>query len=637
MKPDLEKNVKTCFLWGFRRASLSNMFVFHSRRGSTFLILMIGITVLTILGMSLSYVLRERHYQVVKRGEVLKASCLAEAGIHKALFKLRDVLAQPLCSPRKPKADQVQRINEELLVLLDAERARDWARSFQIEDEKLLGGGEVTVVMELLQVSRIKMASYIDRVEVIPRSLEQYRESKKGGASSSGNSQTFGTSPLGGWVGKLRITSTGQFRSSRCVLEEIKAVKVVDITPPAPDHTLFIEGEDTARIKRGRFVLSNLNLPLQVRDLLFDLGNKVNEVLQLDMSESKAATISNIDKIVKLMTTKADEGDMKESLKLIHQLAKHASDEAIKDTVDNIILNLDPRDWGRVRTNGVLYVYMPFFAADDIINYFADSSYFGHQRPEVGYLFCENRLHDPYLSVYTHYEGYIYKHYQRLNPLVLGPSKKPQPVPPQRYTINTRPDYVRRYPERKAMKKLERLKKEGRRHAHLLVKQERKLVGTEDRPINLSGLWYFTEDLRIEGYYTGRGLIICDKKITIAGDLERLEEADRLSLCALKEFITLSPDKQYYRVQAGIYSREGLRGGREQDLKLFGNLAVWTLERKKMPKFFTCRFDPDLKNHMADNIIASWSRLPLLKRYRGASAAVSLNDSSLEVKSFSHD
>ena len=604
------------------------------RGGSTFLVLMIGVTVLSILGMSLGFLVRERHVQVVKRGEVLKATCLAEAGIHQALFRMRDILSQPLCTPRKPAPDKIQKVNAELLDLLDAERARDWARSFTIHDKKLVAGGEISVIMELLQVTRIKMSTYIDRVEVIPRSLEQYRERKKTVGLDGVEEDTFGMTPLGGWVGKLRITSTGTYRRSRCVLEEIKDIKILDITPPASDHTLFIEGEKTEEIKLGRFVLSNLNLPLQVRDLLFDLGNKVNEVLRLDMSEDRSSTVANIDKIVKMMTTEADDGDMEGALKLIHQLAKHASDESIKDTVDNIILSLDPRDWGRVRTNGVLYVYMPFFAADDIINYFADSSYFGHQRPEVGYLFCENRLHDPYLSVYTHYEGYIYKHYQRLNPLILGASKKPQPVPPQRYTINTRPDYVRRYPERKPMKGLQRLKKDGIRHAHRAVKQNTVMLGTRDKPILLGGLWHFKENLTIGGYYTGRGLLMCDKKIKITDDLMRLDDNDSLALCALKQRIELAPEKQYFRIQAGIYSKEGLRGGRNQDLKLYGNLGVNKLERDKMPKYFSCRFDPNLKNHMADNIVGVWGRMPVLRRYRGAQAQVTLHSTS-EAKEFS--
>lgn len=600
--------------------------------GSTFLVLMIAIAVLSILGTSLSYIFRQRSVQVNKRVEDMKATALAEAGIHHALFRLRNVLHGQLVTPRKPTPETPQRVNEELLAFFDAERARDWARTFSLKDDKLGEGGEASVLMELLQVSRIDLGTYIDRVEVIPRGLEQYRERKK--EVDGEDEDTFGMMPLGGWVGKLRISSTGTYRSSRTVIEEVRDVKVLDITPPASDHTLFIEGEATEEIRQGRFVLSNLNLPFQIRDLLFDLGNKVNEHLRLDMSEDKGQTVSNIDKIVKMLTNEVDEGDMQNALKLVHEISKSASDENIQDTVDNIILSLDPRDWGRVRTNGVLYVYMPFFAADDIINYFASDSYFGHQRPEVGYLFCENRLHDPYLSVYTHYEGYLYKHYQRLNPVILGPTDAPQPVPPQRYTINTRPDYVRRYPERKDMPNLARLRELGRRHAHRVVRRKAVLRGTDENPLELRGIWYFTEDVTIGGPFTGRGVILCDKTITVLDDLTRDQEGDSLSLVSLKGSVALDPSKQFWRLQSGICSVEGLVGTRMQDVQLFGNLAVVKLNREQMPRYFTCRFDPDLKNHMADNVVGVWSREPILRRDLGASAEVSPLRAGVSARDF---
>src|SRR5690606_33068878 len=76
---------------------------------------------------------------------------------------------------------------------------------------------------------------------------------------------------------------------------------------------------------------------------------------------------------------------LEESIALIDEISKVVSDDTISETVDNIILSLNPRNWGRVRTNGRLEVYMPFFAADDIINYFAESGGW-RDLPEVGYL-----------------------------------------------------------------------------------------------------------------------------------------------------------------------------------------------------------------------------------------------------------
>ena len=586
----------------------------HGKRGSTFLILIIGITVLSILSASLSYLMSSRRSQVVKHGRNLQAAALAESGVDLALFKLRNVLTHSLCTPAKPAPGQIQRIDTELLDLLDPDRAREWARSFVVEDGLLSDSGRISVLMEVLQVSRIGFDSYIDKLDIVPPSLKQYKVPIRSG-DDGGN---FGHQALGGWTGKLRIVSVGEFRDSRQVVEVFKDLKVLDITPPAPDHTLFISGDGTDTIRQGRFVLSNLNLPLQVRDLLFELGNKVNELLRLEMSESKINAVKNIDMMVQLLTTEADEDDMHNALKLIHELSKHASDESIKDTVDNIILSLDPRDWGRVRTNGVLYVYLPFFAADDIINYFADSSYFGHQRPEVGYLYCANRLHDPYLSVYTHYEGYIYKHYQRLNPLVLGPSEKAQAVPPQRYTINTRPDYVRRYPDRKDPRNLERLEKEAKKHAHRAIIGNITLTGTAELPINLGGLWHCTGKVSIGGYYSGKGLIVCNQEILITSDLLRSDDQSRLSLVSLKQHIGLDIGKQHWKIQAGLCAHNGFKGRSEQEVMLYGNLVVSSLNRKKMPKYFTCRFDSNLKNHMADNIVGQLGKQALIMRYCGA-------------------
>ena len=46
------------------------------------------------------------------------------------------------------------------------------------------------------------------------------------------------------------------------------------------------------------------------------------------------------------------------------------SDIKIKDFVDFSVSKLHPYLWVKVRSNGRLHVYLPFFAADDFINYF---------------------------------------------------------------------------------------------------------------------------------------------------------------------------------------------------------------------------------------------------------------------------
>ncbi len=591
-------------------------------RGSALYILLIVITILFILGVSLVQMVGFGTTQIKKLGQNTYSHYLAEAGIHLAIQKLEKTFEMPLVKGGQPRpaggstsnsaaaggsgfpevaaSREPMEVNKELLELLDIDRAREWSRTYDFGNA-VVKGSKIRVTAELFGVQKNEFSSYIDRVEVVPQALEQYREK-----SSDDEGGAAPPSPLGGWSGRLKLTSVAELYGTRSIVEVVKGIKVIDCTPPAPDHTLFVHSNKTEYLKEGKFILSNLTLPDVIQDLLFELGNKINEMLRLQLSDAKTESLGNLSKINDMLTNKLDEGKMSDALKLVYELAQHANDEKIKDTVDNIILSLNPRDWGRVRTNGVLHVYLPFFAADDIINYFADTSIFGHQRPEIGYLYNDNRLHDPYLSVYTHFEGYIYKNYRRLNPLILGPTKEPQVVPPQRYTINTRMNYVKRYPEREAVRNLKRLIEHGAKFAHVLYKEKKKLVGTPTQPLDLSGITYCTEDLVLSGPYQGRGLIVTEKNITIAGDVTAMSPSDMLGIVSLQGQILLRPT--YTKIQAGIYSFESLAGLKNQQIDIEGNLACENLNREKMPRYLSCRFDPDLKNHMVDNIVGTISR-----------------------------
>lgn len=585
-----------------------------SRRGDTLYILFSVLVVLFILGMSLGWVYRQQVTWVAQQGPRTRAYYLALAGIEKVIDQIKIQTEQPLVRTRKEGAKDGLEVDEGVLRLLDMDRAKVWTSVFDSKnDGEVLPGGHVKVVAELLEVSRNEFSTFIDRVEKIPPSLEVYREKR-----DEEDNPVLGAQPLGGWSGRLKLTSTGTVEGRRSVLEVIKDVKVVDLSCPAPDHTLFIHGKKTEYIKEGSFLLSNLTLPQQVLDLIHDLTLKINEVLRIpEISESKAAVLANVNQITKRLVEVADgeqEGMASDALRLVYELTQHVGrtggDEKIKDTVDNIILSLNPRDWGRVRTNGVLQVYLPFFSPDDIINYFADSNIFGAQRPEVGYQNHFNRLHDPYLSVYTHYEGYIYKNYRRLNPVVMGPSKVPQVVPPQRYTINTRMNYVLRYPEREEVPNLKRLEKHAAKYAAVIFKQPVSIYGTKDNPILLEGLWYAREEVRIGGHYRGRGLIVSEKGIVVTASLQHTTPKDRdlLALVALGGSIDVVPPSGLVIIEAGLYAKEGLKGTKHNGVKLLGNLSCENLNRQQMPRFFECRFDPRLKNHMADNINTSISR-----------------------------
>ncbi len=588
-------------------------------RGSALYILLIIISVLFIAGLSVIQKIQFGVRHIIKFRNNTVTHYLAESGLHLALQKIEHTFRAPLVLPRNPTPKDTMKVNSELLDLLDVERAREWARTFDFSNS-VMKGSNIRVTAEFFGITRNEFSTNIDRVDIIPQSLEPYRNTRRGSDPSES-----GASPLGGWSGRLKLTSVAEHEGSRTVLEVIKGVKVLDVTCPAPDHCLFIDGPATEYLKTGKFIMSNLTLPDVIQDLLFDLGQKINELLKLSLSESKSDSLGNIAKLNNELTNQLDDGKMPDALKLVYELAQHANDEEIKDTVDNIILSLNPRDWGRVRTNGVLHVYLPFFAADDIINYFADTSIFGHQRPEIGYLYNDNRLHDPYLSVYTHFEGYIYKNYRRLNPLILGPTKEPQVVPPQRYTINTRMNYVKRYPDRKDVANLARLKEHASKFAHSVSKKKMKLIGTVEEPLQLNGLWYCKEDITIGGPYQGRGLVVTEKNIIVTDDITAEETADVLGLVSLQGKIVIRPSR--CKIKAGLYAKEGVQGGKTQGLDVVGNLAVHTLSREKMPRSFSVRFDPDLKNHTADNLIGTISRRSI--SYRELSAAIDVPDRGL--------
>ena len=597
----------------------------RSRRGDTLYILFSVLVVLFIMGMALSWAYQQQVTQVGHIGGRLQVHYLALAGIDRATTSVRAALDAPLVkvtkAAEKPENNETE-INQDALNLLDPERAKEWARAFEYKDGDIVAGGTCRVVAEILDVTKNEFFTYIDRVEKIPPGLEPYREKR-----DEEDNPVLGALPLGGWSGRLKLTATATFQGARTVIEAVKDIKVIDITPPAPDHTLFIHGKKTEYLKDGFFVLSNLTLPDQVADLIHGLTLRMNEVLSLSgVSRDKRAWLSNVEAITKRLVVADADGDNPEALKLLSELTEHVAksggDEKIKDMVDNIILSLNPRDWGRVRTNGVLQVYLPFFAPDDIINYFADASIFGQQRPEIGYQNNYNRLHDPYLSVYTHYEGYIYKNFRRLNQVVSGKPEPPQVVAPQRYTINTRMNYVLRYPEREPVPNLERLEKNAMKQATRVFKTGVYLNGTKEAPIELDGIWYAHDSVRISGFYKGCGMIVTEKDITITDHLKRLDEngTNWISLCAVNGDVKLGRTIGRTMVEAGIYAKDGLKGTRSAGITLLGNLSCEELDRPHMPKWFELRFNPQLKNHTADNLMGAISKRFISFRVLGDTA-----------------
>jgi len=582
----------------------------NRHRGMTLMVLFIAITVVSILAMSIFRIISQVSANTAKHAERITTRYLAEAAIHRALCDIKNILARPLVTPRRPRPDQEQMVEEDLLELLDIDRARQWTRSYVFKDEDLVKGGEVTIELSLLDVSATPFSTFIDPLDKVPAFLDRYHIRR-----NVDQERQLGLSPLGGWHGKLRIAVEARFRKSRVAIETWREFHSVDITPPGSNYTLFIQGEEREYLKEGRFVLSNLNVPAPVRAEIHNLAKSVNDILRLDIEQQDDSEALQVaEKLNKEMDKLLKKGEVEDALKTVHLISKQTSDRKVKDTLDRIVLSLDPRDWGKVRTNGALFVHLPFFATDDIINYFVDATPVSRRRPEVGFLGHENRLHDPFLSIYTLFEGRIYKIFRRLRPLSLGPSNSPQEVPPQRYTINTKMNYPRMRPETRAPAGLERLRKRAKDHCQWRLTKARTFRGTKENPIRLEGIVYSHMPIAISGFYTGKGLLVTQASIRILSDLTPLNPSDRLSLVSLRGSIRCTKSKSYLKINAALCAANGLKGTKHQRVMLHGNLIVKTLRRTTMPRYFDCQFNAEHKNHFADNIVGVIARQPILTR-----------------------
>ncbi|MFC1746542.1 hypothetical protein ACFL35_21295 [Candidatus Riflebacteria bacterium] len=288
-----------------------------------------------------------------------------------------------------------------------------------------------------------------------------------------------------------------------------------------------------------------------------------------------------------------------------------SGDLNIKDFVDEVIAELNPYRWGRVRTNGKLHIYLPFFLADDIINYFDDNSIFTHQRPEIGYLYCYNLLHDPYLSRYTYYEGKFIKYFQKLKPYILGVTNKPYPSF-EPYTITTRFDFVNRHSDRLLPSNYERIVKSAEQYADEIYTKNLSLYGSYKEPLQMDGIHFVKGNLEIGGFITGKVMFVVEGDVKITSDIRRSGKGDLIVIIALKKKIHLSRGKM--RIEACLYSRNSIRGGKL--VGIYGNLVVDRLNRQNgangeliMPRRVRITYDPDIKSGVAGNISMGLSRL----------------------------
>ena len=572
----------------------------NNKNGSAMLLLIGIVAVLYILGVMLINYLTQERTLTTKLSENIQALYMAEAGLEKAMVKAKEVFSQKLM-------DSEGQFDDKVLALLDIDKAENFSMRVKITDGELVDGGTAEVLVQIGNVRSTPFKSYIDEYIDVPQSLNCYKRESR---------ETYADKSLGGWEANLRFEATGNYRSAQRKIELIKDLKVSDLTPPAEHYTLFVTNKKDEYLREGEFRLRNWSIIRELNDLVLDVAKKTKEAFQSTMGNAGNSEFfwepnmgSNI----------SFEGDIRvQTLKVIRDLCMKISDIKIKDFVDFSVSKLHPYLWGKVRTNGRLHVYMPFFAADDIINYFEDNSTQSYHRPEIGYLFCSNQLHDPYLSKYTTYEGEIIKYYQKLKPYVLGITETPYPSSDP-YTVTTKFDYVAKNQEVFQPMQLERIKKNAKDYCHEFYEKDLTLQGSYSSPASVWGILFVDGNVHIGGRINGQGMIVCTGNIIITDNVIHDSGEAFLSLVALNGGVKLDRSLTEAKVEAAIYAKNSITGG--EQIKIFGNLCVDELNRQAgeegdliMPKRVMIDYDSGLKSGAGNNVCFNISDMILSQR-----------------------
>lgn len=569
------------------------------RRGSAMFMLLTIVGVLYIFGTLLINYMTQERAQTARLGESMQSFYLAEAGIEKAMIKMRELFSEKLL-------DDNGEVNDRILSLLDIDRAENFSLRVKIADDELIKGGSAEVLIQVNNLRLTPFKTYIDEYEMVPNALKAYRKE---------NRDTYADKALGGWEGLLRFEATGIYRGTEKKIEVIRELKVTDLTPPAENYTLFVTSRNDEYLRHGEFRCRNWSVVRELKTLIDDLAIKARNAFQ----ETLGNTANDLFWEPNMASNVGFEGDIRvRTLKVIRKLVMSVSDMKIKDFVDISIQKLHPYLWGKIRTNGRLHVYLPFFAADDIINYFEDNSIFSHQRPEIGYLFCSNQLHDPYLSKYTYYEGEIIRYYQKLKPYVLGITETPYPSSDP-YTLNTKFDFVSRQPDKLEPMQLDRIKKEAKDYCHEYIEKDFTLEGTYSKPATIWGLVYVQGNLYIGGRISGQAMIVTEGDIYITDNVIYDGASSFLSLVSLKGSVKFAKALTNVKIESAIYAKNSIVGG--EQINIFGNLVVDTLNRQKgedgpliMPKRVVINYDSNLKSEVGSNVCFNISDLITTQR-----------------------
>jgi hypothetical protein len=92
------------------------------------------------------------------------------------------------------------------------------------------------------------------------------------------------------------------------------------------------------------------------------------------------------------------------------------------------------------------------------------------------------------------------------------------------YTINTKFDFVSRYPTKLEPLQLDRIKKHAKDYCHEFQENDIHLQGTYARPASIWGIIYIEGNVYIGGRISGQGMIVCQGNINLTDNVVHDDE-----------------------------------------------------------------------------------------------------------------
>jgi hypothetical protein len=536
--------------------------------------------VIYIIAMGFIYMTNStRKQEIMDRNRVI-AKYLSQAGIEKSINEIAEIFYSDLLDP------ETKKVNMEKLNLLDYEKAANFIKVVEFDD--LIEGGKTQAVISVTNITNNPSLGSALKIipgeeDKIPDTVNAYKDQKNGSSDRK----------LGGYVAKLKITSKGTYSKRHYVTTVTRSLKITNVAPVGEEYTLFIEGEKEEFMKFGKFTLSNWTVDMD------QVKNLVNQIQEMSSKKNLQVPDTSIN-------------DFASSLNFVKNFVLINKDSEIKKEASALLFNLDFRRWGRVRTNGTLHVFLPFFEVDDIINYFVENKYYS--KPEVGYVGCFNMLHNPYLGKYTRYEGNIRKNYYRLAPYILS-----RRFPVERSDKYTRFSTDSYYPQEHADEKAPSnniLTRPGEieKFIHQNCPTDLVLRGTPSNPITVNGIMNIEGSLTIGGNIKGKGALIVKGTVLIENNIECKDKTSLVSIISLNNPVIIKNSIENVRIDTCLYSKESVKGGKS--LKINGNLVVYNLNRQSgqdarvtdMPKNVEINYNKNLRNYYGKHVYGGISR-----------------------------